>query len=346
MSKSNPLFPTCATRLGAAAALLVCSLAPQAGELTIYAGAEADNIKYFSETFSKAHPNIKLNWVRDSTGIIQARVLAEKANPRADILFAMAVTSMVNLEQQDLLLPYTPKGIEKLSPLYLDGRNPAKWVGIYGWASSMCFNTVEAKKANLPKPTKWADLVNPIYKGKITMPHPASSGTGYLMVSAWIQTMGEANAWAYMDKLHENIASYSHSGSKPCEQAASGEFTIGLSFPFRGAQLKGDGAPIDVIVADEGTGWEMQTAGIMKGTKNLEDAKTFMDWALTQGAMEAYGSRYEVTALPVKVKKPEFFPADVERKLIKNDFAWAAKEQPRIIAEWRKRYEAKAQPRK
>ena len=51
------------------------------------------------------------------------------------------------------------------------------------------------------------------------------------------------------------------------------------------------------------------------------------------------------TALPVTVKKPEFFPVDVERKLIKNNFAWAAKEQPRIIAEWRKRYESKAQPR-
>jgi iron(III) transport system substrate-binding protein len=334
-------------RLIKACAALACAgwAATQAGELTIYAGAEADNIKYFSEVFAKAHPNIKLNWVRDSTGIIQARVLAEKDNPRADVLFAMAVTSMTGFAQMGMFVPYTPKGMEALNPLYLDKQRPAHWVGLYGWASTMCFNTEEAKRANLPKPVKWIDLENPVYKGKITMPHPASSGTGYLMVAAWIQMFGEDKAWAFMDKLHANIATYSHSGSKPCEQAAAGEYVVGLSFPFRAARLKSQGAPIDVVMAQEGTGWEMQTAAIMKGTKNLEDAKTFMDWAVTQGAMEAYGSRYEVTALPVKVKKPEHFP-EVDSKLIKNDFAWAAKEQPRIIAEWRKRYEGKSEPRK
>lgn len=326
---------------------LVCAAAvhAQAGELTIYAGAEADNIKYFSEVFAKAHPNIKLNWVRDSTGIIQARVLAEKDNPRADVLFAMAVTSMTGFAQMGMFVPYTPKGMEALNPLYLDKARPANWVGLYGWASTMCFNTEEAKRAGLPKPAKWTDLENPAYKGKITMPHPASSGTGYLMVAAWIQMFGEEKAWAFMDKLHANIATYSHSGSKPCEQAAAGEYVIGLSFPFRAARLKSQGAPIDIVMAQEGTGWEMQTAAIMKGTKNMEDAKTFMDWAVTKGAMEAYGSRYEVTALPVKVTKPDHFP-EVDSKLIKNDFAWAAKEQPRIIAEWRKRYEGKSAPRK
>ena len=90
----------------------------------------------------------------------------------------------------------------------------------------------------------------------------------------------------------------------------------------------------------------MQTAGILKGTRNLADAKTFMDWAITQGAMEAYGLRYEVTALPVTVVKPEHFPADVEKKLLKKDFAQDAKNQTRILAEWRKRYGAKTEPKK
>ncbi len=335
-----------ALRAATAAAILLVVPAAHAGELTIYAGAEADNIRYFSETFSKAHPGVKLNWVRDSTGIIQARVLAEKANPRADVLFAMAVTSMINLAQMGLLHPYSPKDMERLNPLYLDSARPANWTGIYGWASAMCFNTVEAKKGNLPRPAKWSDLTNPAYRGKLTMPHPASSGTGYLMVAAWIQMMGEDKAWAYMDRLHENVGAYSHSGSKPCEQAASGEYLLGLSFPFRAARLKGQGAPIDIVIAEEGTGWEMQTAAILKGTKNLEDARTFLDWAVTRQAMEAYGSRYEVTALPVTVTKPEHFPAEVEKKLIKNDFAWSAKEQARILAEWRKRYDAKSEPRK
>jgi len=140
--------------VAAAALVFVGAGSAAANELTIYAGAEADNIKYFSEVFSKAHPNIKLNWVRDSTGIIQARVLAEKDNPRADVLFAMAVTSMTGFAQMGMFQPYTPKGMETLNPLYLDKARPANWVGIYGWASTMCFNTVEARRANLPRPAK------------------------------------------------------------------------------------------------------------------------------------------------------------------------------------------------
>ena len=60
------------------------------------------------------------------------------------------------------------------------------------WAATICFNTVEAEKQGLTKPVSWQDLTKPEYKGKIVMPNPASSGTGFLDVSAWLQTFGEA----------------------------------------------------------------------------------------------------------------------------------------------------------
>ena len=99
------------------------------------------------------------------------------------------------------------------------------------------------------------------------MPNPVSSGTGFLDVSSWIQIRGEEKAWEYMDKLHQNVAVYTHLGSKPCQQAASGEYTIGISWPFRGAKLKGKGAPIDIIVPEEGIGWEMQAGASMTGAR-------------------------------------------------------------------------------
>ena len=71
------------------------------------------------------------------------------------------------------------------------------------------------------------------YKGQLVMPHPASSGTGYLTIAAWLQVMGEAEGWKYMDALHQNIAVYTHSGSAPCVQAATGERLIGIGFDMR-----------------------------------------------------------------------------------------------------------------
>lgn len=63
-------------------------------------------------------------------------------------------------------------------------------------------------------PKTYEDLLKPEYKGLITMPNPASSGTGFLTVSGLAQLLGADKAWEYMDKLHENIGIYTHSGSK------------------------------------------------------------------------------------------------------------------------------------
>ena len=312
----------------------------------MYPSAGAHVLKIYADQFAKTHPGIKVNWVRDSTGILQAKLMAEKDNPRADLVFGHTAANMVALSQAGMLTPYAPKGMERLNAMYLPKSSPPAWVGMYGWASAICFNTIEAKNSNVPKPVKWADLTLPAFKGKITMPNPASSGTGLLMVNAWIQMWGEEKAWAFMDKLHENIASYSHSGDKPCEQAGAGEHVVGLSFPLRAAKVKTAGAPIDIIIAEEGTGWDMQASGIMKTTKNMEDAKVLMDWAISSEAMELYGQNYEVTALPVKVAKLEHVPANIADKMIKADFNWIAKEQGRVVAEWRKRYDTKSDPKK
>ena len=317
-----------------------------AGELTIYAAMDADKLKTASDLFAKSHPSIKINWVRDSTGIVHARLMAEKDNPRADVVYAMAATSMLTMDGLGMFAPYTPKGVAALDPRYRDKKEPNHWVGIYGWAGAICFNTIEAGKKNIPAPKTWADLLNPVYKGQVTMPNPASSGTGFLDVSAWIQIMGEDKAWAYMDKLHENIASYTHSGSKPCNQAAAGEYVVGISWPYRGAQLKSKGAPIDVIIPEEGIGWEMQAVAIMKGTKNQADAKTFLDWSISDEAMDFYGATASVVALPSKNKPREFFPPEVMQRMIDNDFAKIAASKERVVAEWRKRYETKSEPKK
>src|SRR3546814_16347571 len=85
-----------------------------------------------------------------------------------------------------------------------------------------------------------------------------SSGTGFLDVSSWFQLFGEDGAWSYMDDLHQNIARYTHSGSAPCKLAGSGEVALGISFAFRGAKSKEAGAPIDIIVPEEGIGWDME----------------------------------------------------------------------------------------
>ncbi|WP_434628364.1 putative 2-aminoethylphosphonate ABC transporter substrate-binding protein [Chromobacterium sp. CV08] len=334
-----------AVAVGLAVSGLLSPLAYAKTTLTVYTALEADQVKDYQRAFEQANPDIEIRWVRDSTGIITAKLLSEKNHPQADVVWGLAATSLMILDQQGMLQAYAPKGVEKLSPQFVDKARPPKWTGMNVWAATICFNTVEAAKKHLPKPQSWADLTRPVYQGQIVMPHPASSGTGYLDVSAWLQMMGEKKGWEYMDKLHANMAQYVHSGSKPCKMAAAGEYPIGISFEYRGAELKRQGAPIDLVYPKEGLGWELEATAIIKGGKNLEAAKRLSDFSVSLPAMKLYDRNYAVLAMPGVATRNPFIPVDYTQRLSGNNFDWAAKNRDAILKEWSRRYESKAAPK-
>ena len=249
---------------------------------------------------------------------------------------------MLLLDQRGLLEPYAPKNLAAIKPAFRDPATPPAWVGMEAWVAAVCFNTIEAGKLSLPKPQSWFDLLDPRFKGKLTMPHPASSGTGYFHVSAWIQMFGEARAWEFMDRLHDNIAVYEHSGTRPCRQAAAGEFPVGISYELAAASARQKGAPIEGLMMKEGGGWDMDAAAILRGTKKPEAARRLMDFAASRRANELYASFVSQVAMAGIASNIPDYPAGVAESMIRNDFAWASENRTRILAEWTKRYEGKA----
>ncbi len=333
------------TIMGAALGAWAFTAVAGAETLTVYTAVEAEDLKKYAKRFNMDHPDITIKWVRDSTGIVTAKLLAEKNNPKADIVWGLAGTSLMLLGKEGMLEPYAPKGLDKLDPKFRDPANPPSWTGMDAWVAAVCYNTVEGKKNNVPQPASWKDLLKPVYKGHVIMPNPNSSGTGFLDVSSWLQMFGEKGGWAYMDGLHKNISRYTHSGSKPCKLAASGETTIGISFAFRGAKSKAKGAPLEIVIPTEGIGWEMEATAIIKGTKKLAAAKKLADWTISRKAMEMYNEAYAVVGIPGIAKPVKYFPKETLSRMIKNDFAWAAANRKSILAEWQKRYDTKSDPK-
>ncbi len=326
-----------------AAALMATSA--MAVDLTVYTAVEAEDLARYAEAFNAEYPDIHINWVRDSTGVITAKLLAERDNPQADVIWGLAATSLLLMKAEDMLEPYAPAGVENLDPKFVDSSSPPYWTGMDAWVAAVCYNTVEGEANGVPAPTSWADLTDPVYQGHIIMPNPNSSGTGFLDVSSWLQMFGEEGGWQYMDALHENISRYTHSGSAPCKLAAAGETTIGVSFAFRGAKSKAAGAPIEIIVPTEGVGWDMEATAIVAGTANLEAAQTLVDWTITRQANELYNQGYAVVAYPGVAQPVEYFPEGLVDAMIDNDFEFAANNRGEILAEWASRYDGKSDPK-
>ncbi len=72
-------------------------------ELTVYTALEAEQLKTYKQAFEKANPDVEIKWVRDSTGIITAKLLAEKDRPQADVVWGLAASSLAILDQQGML---------------------------------------------------------------------------------------------------------------------------------------------------------------------------------------------------------------------------------------------------
>jgi len=277
--------------------------------------------------------------------VITAKLLAEKDNPQADVVLGTAATSLLILKSEGLLEPYAPAGAGDLDPRFVDADEPPYWVGTNAWSAALCVNTIEMERHGLPMPASWADLTRPEYQGMIVMPNPASSGTGFLDVSSWLQMMGDEEGWAFMDALHANIATYTHSGSKPCTMAAAGEYPIGISFEFRAARLANEGAPIVAVIPSEGIGWDMEASAIIAGTDEPDAARALLDWAVSDEAMAIYAQSYAILAKESLEEPIAGLPSDIRDRLIENDFEWAANNRAEILDEWQSRYDTKSEPR-
>lgn len=318
----------------------------QKTRLTVYTALENEQLKPYKDAAEAALKNVEIAWVRDSTGVITARLIAEKSNPRADAIWGLSVFSLMQMDGQGMLEGYTPEDADKLRANFRSSKSPMTWTGMDAFASAICFNTVLAKQKNLPTPVTWSDLTKPAFAGQVVMPNPNSSGTGFLTVAGWLAHDGTDAGWKFMTALHQNIATYLHSGSAPCTNAARGEFVAGIGLDMRAVELKNQGAPIDIVVPTDGVGYDLEGMAIVKGTKNLEAAKRLADFSVSVAANELFGKFYALLARPEAKVEVKGYPAEFAQRLVAADFQEIANNRDAILKEWASRFDSKSAPKK
>lgn len=307
-------------------------------DLNFYCSAQEEWCQIMAKSFEEA-TGIDVAMTRKSSGETFAQVKAEASNPKGDIWWGGTGDPHLQAAEEDLTEPYVSPMRDQLHPWAIAQAESAgdKTIGIYSGALGFGYNTEMLAKAGLPAPACWEDLTKPEYKGMVQMANPNSSGTAYTTLATMVQLFGEEGGFDYMKRLHANINQYTKSGSAPIKAAAQGETLIGIVFMHDAVAQTVAGFPIATVAPCEGTGYEIGSMSIIKGARNIEEAKRFYDWALSA---EAQNLALQVNAFQVMsnvaTQKSEFAPDLATLKLIDYDFKkyGSSDERKRLLSKW------------
>lgn len=305
----------------ATVAWMATALPALAGELVLYTASNPKIEKDILEAFAKAHPEITVKSINDSTGPITERLIAEKRNPQADVVWMMNDIALEQLKQAGALEPYEPAN-SPIDPAFKDP--DGFYAGHNATVMAMAVNTKVLQEKGLPMPVTWEDLIKPVYKGQITVASATKSGTGLSIFSTLVDAFG----WNFVDNLHQNIFQYNSSGSEAARQAGRGEVAIGLSYDTAVLQQMQAGVPIEMVIGRISPN-VMEGAGLITGAPHSEEAKVFLDWLLGKPGAEVFAPSVGIGAVPgygnVDLSKVHLWK--MRRPLDANEFKrqWAAK---------------------
>jgi iron(III) transport system substrate-binding protein len=320
---------------------LMASALPAAaqGELVLYCTVQEEWCRPMVAAFEKA-TGIKVLMTRKSSGEFYAQLKAEAANPKGDVWWGGTGDPHLQAAEEGLTLEYKSPKLAELQDWAVRQAEASKYrtVGVYAGALGYSFNTTELAKRKLAEPKCWSDLTKPEFKDDVQVANPNSSGTSYTMLATLVQIMGEQKAFDFMKAMHKNVNQYTKSGAAPARAAATGESLIGITFQHDAVVQAVGGAAVKIVSPCEGTGYEIGSMSIVKGAKNLDNAKKWYDWALgveAQSVGAANKVSYQVPSNKAASVPPQA-PKLSEIKLINYDFVkyGSSAERKRLLTKW------------
>ncbi|MDB5525142.1 MAG: transporter, substrate binding protein [Rhizobium sp.] len=280
--------------------------AVQAADLVLYTSQPNEDAQATVDGFKAAHPEVDVQWVRDGTPKIMAKLMAEieAGNPVADVLLIADTVTLERMKQAGQLLAYkSPEAANFDAALYdADGYyHSTKLI-----TTGIVYNTQAAMK-----PKSWADLAKPEAKGLVAMPSPLTSGAALIHAQtlAAVKSLG----WDYYRQLKDNGAVAAGGNGAVLKAVASGEKAYGVVVDYLPLREKAKGAPVEFVFPEEGVSAVTEPAAILSSTKHAEVAKKFIDYLLSE---EGQKVAVKLGYIPARngMELPAGFPA---RDLIK-----------------------------
>ena len=299
------------TFISAFAGLLAVALfssAAYSADLVLYTSQPNADAQATVDGFMAANPGVKVDWVRDGTPQIIAKLQAEMqaGAPVADVLL---IADTVTLERLK-----SPEAANYDASLYdADG---------YYYSTKLITTGIVYNTAAAMKPASWQDLVKPEAKGLVAMPSPLASGAALIHAQtlAGVGSLG----WDYYKNLAENGAIASGGNGAVLKSVASGEKAYGMIVDYMPIREKAKGAPLEFVFPKEGVSAVTEPVGILAGTQHADAAKKFVDYVLSEKGQEGF---LKLGYIPARngTPLPEGFPARDSIKVLPLNAAVALK---------------------
>lgn len=288
------------TKTGVMTAMTL-SLAMAAGSaqaLTLYTAGPGSLAKKLAAGYEK-QTGVKVDVFQATTGKVMARLEAEQASPRADVLISASWDTANDLEQRGWLLEYQSPNAEQVPAQFKTPYYVAQGISALG----IVWNT----KSGTTEPKDWGDLAKPEFKDKVTTPDPSLSGAS-LDLLIGLQNAHAQQAWKLFEDLKANgmiIAGPNAQALTPVLQGAKAAVFGAVDYVSYGSVQ--DGESVKVIFPSSGTVIAPRPMMILKSSQQQKEAKAFIDYALSPEGQKLVADAWLMPArTDIDAKRPLF----------------------------------------
>ena len=250
--------------------------------LTVYVAMREEEAISLLEKFKK-ETGCTYEFIKLPTEEAVNKILAEKGKSSGDIFIGGSCDAYEILKSHGALAKYKSPNSNDIQAKYKDP--DSYWTGFQvdvlaiGINKKIWDKDFKSKGISLPK--TFDDLLQKEYKGKIIMPNPETSGTGYTFLASLYQELGKDKYKEYLSKFTENVPTYTVSGFNSIQRVSSGEYAVTVN--FLGDQLLQSKFNKDIIsIVPKNTGWNVDSIAELKNCVNKEAAESFIDFILSQ----------------------------------------------------------------
>jgi iron(III) transport system substrate-binding protein len=311
--------------LAIASLLAVSIAAPVAaqdikGKLVLYTSQPERDAAQTVAAFKRVQPGVDVELFRSGTTEVMGKLAAEfsAGQPKPDVLLIADAAAMESLKKDGRLLAYPEAKVDGLAAGSYDADRTY-------FGSKLITTGIAVNTGAKSRPTSWADLAKPEYKGQIAMPSPLYSGAAAIMLGT--MTTRSDLGWSFFVKLKAADTVAVRGNGAVLNAVATGEKAYGVLVDFMAFNAKAKGSPIEFIFPSEGLPAVTEPVAILKTSQNAAAARAFVDFILSdEGQKLAVSMGY----IPAKasVGMPSWYPAGTKINLMPTDIANVVQANP------------------